>query len=88
MEKKLYFFAYDITNNETDLLSVLRNIGDVCSCLTKGYFIYTEKTDDQIFACVKPIFDNGNGRFVIMEVDKNKLNGWISTETIEWLKNI
>lgn len=88
MEKKLYFFAYDITNNESDLLSVLRNIGDVCSCLTKGYFIYTEKTDDQIFDCVKSIFDNGNGRFVIMEVDKNKMNGWISTETIDWLKNI
>ncbi|MCQ2577022.1 MAG: hypothetical protein MJ176_00685 [Treponema sp.] len=86
MERKLYFFAYEINNNEADLLVKLKELGDVCPCLPKGYFICTNENDDIIFNSVKPIFDKENGRFIIMEVDKDKMNGWISTETIDWLK--
>lgn len=85
--KKLYFFTYDIDNNEVDVLDKLNEIGEVCSCLSNGYFISTSKTDEDIFDTLKSEFDAGNGRFVIIQVKMENMNGWISTDTIDWLKN-
>ena len=87
MDNKLFLFVYDIDNNESELLGTLKSLGETSPCLSNGYFIYSDKSYAELFDGVKKIFDNGNGRFLITQINPDLTNGWISTETIDWLRS-
>lgn len=86
MKINLYFFSFDIDENASDVINKLQEIGKTCSCLSNGWFIRTDKDEEFIYNAVQPLFDNGKGRFIISPIDLNTMNGWISTDTIKWLK--
>lgn len=86
MADNIYFLTYDIDDNESELIDEIKGSGDAHNCLSNGWFIKTTIDEDKLYEKLQPYFANGKGRFLISKIQSDGLNGWISTETIDWLK--
>lgn len=82
----LYFFTFDIDDSPSDVIKQLQQMGNTCSCLSNGWFIRTDKGEDELYDAIQPLFNNGKGRFILTPIDLSKMNGWISINTTRWLK--
>lgn len=86
----LYFISYELRNREKNYSTFydsIKNIGsDSCQCLTNVWLIYSELDNtDIIYEKLKPLIEDTDN-LLIGETTYEKLAGWVSSDTIEFLK--
>ncbi|WP_405375410.1 hypothetical protein [Pseudobutyrivibrio sp.] len=85
----LYFITYELRNREKNYSTFydsIKNIGaDSCQCLTNVWLIYSTLGISEIYGKLKPLLEETDN-LLIGETTYEKLAGWVSTDTIDFLK--
>lgn len=50
----LYFFTFDIDDSSSGVIKQLQQMGNTCSCLSNGWFIRTDKGEDELYDAIQP----------------------------------
>lgn len=86
----LYLLNFDIKDSaRTDLFTQqLHEIGKCILFMPRCYFLKTTGiiTGKDIYQRIKNVLDDED-LFLLTPADISKMNGWLSSSTIEWLNN-
>lgn len=85
----LYFITYELRNREKNYSTFydsIKNIGsDSCQCLTNVWLIFSNLESSDIYGKLKPLIEDTDN-LLIGETTYEKLAGWVSSDTIDFLK--
>lgn len=85
----LYILNFDIKDSSrTELFTQkLQGFGDCVLFMPRCYFLIAKEdiSSREIYDSLKSVLKDED-LFILAPVDLNKMNGWLSSSTIEWLK--
>lgn len=85
----LYFITYELRNREKNYSTFydsIKNIGsDSCQSMTNVWLFYSHLERSEIYAQLKPLIEETDN-LLISETTYDKLAGWVSPDTIDFLK--
>ena len=85
----LYFITYELRNKEKNYSTFYDSIKgiatDSCQCLTNAWLICSSSEIHEIYSKLKPLLEDTDN-LLMGEIEYNKLAGWVSSDTIDFLK--
>lgn len=84
----MFLVSYDISSEEvlSRLKDKAKEYGEIKQILPSTFLLDVEDNFSQINKDFLDIVSN-NGRIIIARITRSNLNGWLSTESVDWINS-